>query len=165
MNDTQKGKTLIAYYSMSGHTRALAEEIRLTLSADIEEIREPRQRRGFPGMMSALFDALRRREPPIEPPVRDPAHYDLLILGGPVWAGRLASPVRTYAHRYATKAPHVAFFCTEGGNGGARAFAELEHLVSRAPDATLEIDAKRLAPEAHRDALQRFAATVLARKQ
>lgn len=80
--------------------------------------------------MSALFDALRRREPPIEPPVRDPAHYDLLVLGGPVLAG-----------------------------------AELEHPVSRAPDATLEIDAKRLASEAHRDALQRFAATVLARKQ
>lgn len=52
MHDMQKGKTLIAYYSMSGHTRALAEEIRLTLSADIEEIREPRQRRGFSGVMS-----------------------------------------------------------------------------------------------------------------
>lgn len=164
MNDTQNGRTLIAYYSMSGHTRALAEEIGRTLGADIDEIREPRQRRGFSGVMSALFDALRRREPPIEPPVRDPAKYDLLVLGGPVWAGRLASPVRTYAHRYATKAPHIAFFCTEGGNGGARAFAELERLVSRAPDATLEIDAKRLAPEAHRDALQRFATDVLAGK-
>jgi flavodoxin len=160
MNTSPNGKTLVAYYSMSGNTRTLAEEIRLTLGADIDEIREPRQRRGFTGVIRALFDALRQREPPIEPPTHDPAGYDLLVLGGPIWAGRLASPVRTYAHRYATQAPHIAFFCTEGGNGGARAFAELERLIARAPDATLEVDARRLKPEGHREALQRFAAAV-----
>jgi flavodoxin len=153
-------KTLIAYYSMSGNTRRLAEEIRQTLGADIDEIREPRQRHGFSGVMRALFDTLRKREPPIDPPSRNPADYDLLVLGGPIWAGHIASPVRTYAQRHATRAPRIAFFCTEGGNGGERAFAELERLVSRAPGATLEIDAKRLEPEAHREALQRFAASV-----
>jgi flavodoxin len=154
-------RTLIAYYSMSGHTQRIAEEIRATMGADaeLEPIREPRTRRGLSGVLRALFDAVTRREPPIEPVNRDPARYDLLILGGPVWAGRMASPVRTYAHRYGVNAPRVAFFCTEGGSGADQAFAELEQFCRHAPCATLVVDARHLQAAGHHEALARFAAT------
>lgn len=148
---------LVAYYSMSGNTRRIAEEIGSALHADLEEIREPHPRRGPVGALRALADAVLRRKPPIDPVGCDPAGYDLLVLGGPVWGGRIASPVRTYAQRHGARATQVAFFCTEAGRGSERAFADMEHLCRRAPKATFVVDAKHLAPATHRAELGHFA--------
>lgn len=154
-------RTLIVYYSMTGNTQKIADEIRAAMGAevDLERIHEPRERHGMTGAFRAMFDAVTRRKPPIEPIDRQPADYDLLILGGPVWAGRMASPVRTYASRHGGNAPQVAFFCTEGGSGADTAFAELEQLCHRAPSATLIVDRAHLAGMSHHDEVARFTAT------
>ena len=76
---------LVVYYSMTGHTRRIAEEVVATLNADCEEIREPHPRHGVGGVIRAMFDSITGREPPIEPPQHNPNDYDLLVLGGPVW--------------------------------------------------------------------------------
>lgn len=153
-------RILVAYYSMSGNTRQLAEEISSALGADREQIREPRPRQGASGVLRAMFDSIFRRKPPIDPAGRNPANYDLLVIGAPVWAGRIAAPARTYAYRYGAMASQVAFFCTEGGSGGERALAELESLCQRAPCATLVVDAPHLSPETHREELRRFTEAV-----
>jgi flavodoxin len=151
-------RTLIAFYSMSGNTRVVANEIRSAIDADIEEIVEPRLRHGIGGAARALFDNVFRREPPIAPANHDPSDYDVLLLGGPVWAGRMAAPVRTYAKQYARSARRVAFFCTEGARGADKAFADLEALCDHLPEATLAVDTKHLMPEAHREQLSHFTA-------
>jgi flavodoxin len=148
--------TLIAYYSLSGHTRKLANEIRGAIGAELEEIVEPKPRHGFSGVARALFDAITRRTPPILPPSHDPADYDLLVIGGPVWAGRMAAPVRAYAQSYGARVPHVAFFCTEGGRGADSAFSDLENLCRKSPDATLVVDAAHLPVVEHAVALSSF---------
>ena len=155
-------KTLVAYYSMTGHTRSLANEVRDVTGAELEEIQEPRPRHGFSGTLRALFDGVARRTPPILVTGHDPADYDLLVIGGPVWAGRMAAPVRTYAKRYGASARHVAFFCTEGGRGAEAAFADLEALCQRPPEATLVVDAAHLPAVEHHVALSRFASTLAA---
>lgn len=147
---------LIAYYSMSGHTRKLANEIHTAIGAEMEEIGEPRPRHGFSGVVRALFDAVARRTPPILAARHNPADYELLVIGGPVWAGRMAAPVRTYAQRYGAQAPHVAFFCTEGGRGADSAFADLEKLCQKPPDATLIVDAAHLPVVEHAVPLSNF---------
>lgn len=151
---------LVAYYSMSGHTRGIANEIRDVTGAELEEIGEPRPRHGFTGVMRALFDGVARRTAPILVASHDPADYDLLVLGGPVWAGRMAAPVRTYAKRYGASAPHVAFFCTEGGRGAESAFADLEKLCQHPPEATLVVDAAHLPAVEHHVALTRFVSSL-----
>jgi hypothetical protein len=151
---------LIAYYSMGGHTRAIANELRDATGADIEEIEEPNRRHGPMGAVRALFDAVARREPPIQPIKHEPGRYQVLLIGGPVWAGRMASPVRSFAKRYAASAPHVAFFCTEGGRGAETAFADLKALCGREPEATLVVDADHLLPASHRNDLSTFTARV-----
>jgi flavodoxin len=149
---------LIAYYSMGGNTRRLAEEIRAATDADIDEISEPEPRRGFRGVMRALFDATLGRKPIILATEHDPADYDLLVIGGPIWARRLAAPVRTFAERYGPKAKQVAFFCTEGGKGAENGYSDLEQLSQHHAVATLTVDAGHLAPAAHRSDLGRFIA-------
>jgi len=152
--------TLVAYYSLSGNTRRIANEIRNATDADIEEIGEITPRQGMGGTLRALVDAVTRRTPPILVADHNPADYDLLIIGGPVWAGRVASPVRTYAKRYGAQAPHVAFFCTEGGRGAESAFTDLQDLCQRAPDATLVVDAEHLPDIEHHVALSLFTSQI-----
>lgn len=138
---------------MTGHSAALARRLAQELGADAETLRERRPRHGFSGVVRALFDAIGRRFSPIEAPERDPGDYDWLILGGPVWAGRMASPIRTYARDHASRAPRLACFCTQGGHGADKAFAELAHLTGLSPQATLVVS---MAEPASREAEARF---------
>jgi flavodoxin len=157
-------EVLLLYYSMGGHTRRIAEELRTSTGADIEEIVEPRPRAGLGGLLRALWDATLRRMPAVLPPRHDVTAYPLVILGGPIWASRLAAPVRSFAARHAGGARRIAFFCTEGGHGAEQAFADLARLCGRTPLATLVVDAKHLEPAAHRGDVGRFSAN-LAREQ
>lgn len=149
-------RTLVAYFSLSVNTRRLAEEIAAALGADLEEIREVRPRRGIAGVFRALFDTLLRRDARLLPPVRSAKDYEVLVLGGPIWAGHLAAPVRTFARLHAAAPRRVALFCTQGGRGAEGAFAELQGAMDRPHGAVLAVDAAHLAPEAHADALRRF---------
>ena len=152
-------RTLIAYYSMTGNSRALAREIADAFpGADVEEIRERWPRRGLVGAARALADALLRREPRIEPPVHDPRDYDLVLMGGPIWAGRMAAPVRAFAGRYGPRPRRVGYFCTQGGSSTRVAFADLDAKCGRPAQATLVVDAMHLPAALHADALQRFVA-------
>lgn len=155
-------RILIAYYSMTGNTQQLSRELRAQLGngVDEERIREPRERRGLIGTLRSTCDVMLRREPSILPPAHLPGDYDLLVLGGPLWAGRLAGPVRAYARQYGTAASRVAFFCTQGGSDPAPAFAELQRLCHRAPRATLAINRDDLAPTRHARALRHFIRSV-----
>jgi flavodoxin len=162
-NSPTVGSTsLVAYYSLSGHTRTLAEAVRRAGSGDIEEIAEPRRRIGFSGELRALIDSLLRRAPPICAPERDPAAYDLLVLGGPVWAGRIAAPVRTYAKAFGTRAKDVAFFCTYDSDGAGAALQELADLCGRRPKAVLAVPAHALVSGAYQADVLRFARKALA---
>ena len=154
-------RMLIVYFSMSGHTRNLAEELRAATGADIEEIVEVCPRRGVRGMLRALWDASLRRKTPIQGISRDPAAYDVLIVGGPIWAKHLAAPVRTFVERYGHGAKQIALFCTEGGQGAEVAFEDVEQLVGKRAIATLVVDAKHLEPTDHRSQLGRFVASLM----
>lgn len=156
----EKNRALVVYYSMTGKSRKVAEEIGAAIGADIEEICEPHTRKGLGGALSAMFSALARREPPIRPSIHDPARYDLLVMGGPVWAGRMATPLRTYARRHGAQPQDVAFFCTEGGRGAEKAFDELREFCGHPPKATLVVNAEHLPRDAHSDQLRHFAETL-----
>lgn len=147
---------LVACYSLGGHTRTLASEIAAALGADLVDIREPHPRRGLGGVLRALYDGVRRRLPPVLAPDRLPSQYHVLVLGGPVWAGRLAAPVRRFARDYGAQAPVLAGFCTLGGRGAEEAFIDLAGLAGRAPVATLAVDQAHRTPDQHRCALQSF---------
>jgi len=155
-------RNLVAFYSLSGHTRVLANQIRLAGAGDLEEISEPDSRLGFPGEARALIDSMLRRAPTIRRPEYDPAKYDVLLLGGPVWSGRIAAPVRTYARSYGARARSVAFFCTYDSDGAHSAMQELATLCGRHPEAVLAVPAHALVSGGHEEELHRFIRQVVA---
>ena len=132
-------KTLVVYYSRTGHTEEVARAIAADLEADIVRIEDLVDRTGALGYLRSGRDALLGRSSSIRPTGTDPADYDLVIVGSPVWSGRLSTPVRTYIADNKTALQNVAFFCTEGGYGGPRVFKTMEELCGRQPIATLEV--------------------------
>lgn len=134
-------KALVVYYSRSGTTRTLATAIAQTLGCDLEEIRDTSRRSGALGYVRSLIEAFRRQPSAIEPAAHDPGSYDLVIVGTPVWAGSMSSPVRSYLMANKARLREAAFFCTLGGRGSESAFAQMQELAGRAPRALCAVAA------------------------
>ncbi|WP_084183314.1 flavodoxin family protein [Nevskia soli] len=140
-----KSNILVVYYSRSGTTREVAEALASALGCDIEEITDVRDRSGRIGYLRSLIAALRQRPSVIAPTTKDPSGYQLVIIGTPVWAGSVSSPVRAYLLKYASRLRSAAFFCTLGGRGAESTFAQMEKLIGQAPHACLSITAYEVA--------------------
>ena len=156
-------KTLVVYYSRTGHTDQLAKEIAARCGADIEKINDDGiDRSGLWGYLRSGWQALFGATPPIHRAAHNPAHYDLVVIGTPVWNWSLAAPVRTYAVRHASQFKRVAFFCTEGGSGERRALAELQRICGKPPMATMAVRERELDQPRHAQPLQDFMAQLVA---
>ncbi len=138
-------RILVVYYSRSGHTKQLAEQLARALSADLEAIADPTDRSGVRGYLRSGFEAGFQRIVPIAECTHDPNDYELVVVGTPVWNMSVSSPVRSYLHRYQDRLRKVAFFCTCGGSGGQRAFAQMARVCGLAPAATLIVREAELA--------------------
>jgi flavodoxin len=155
-------KTLVVYYSRSGHTKQMAREIAHKCRADLEPIREERDRSGLWGYWVSAWQSLVHEAAPILPTQRDPSQYDLVVIGTPVWDWCLAPPVRSYALRHASRFKQVAFFCTEGGSGHERVFEELTRICGKTPVATVAVTERQLPEPEHSEPLRGFVARLAA---
>ncbi len=133
------GKILVVYYSRTGTTARIGRELAQALGADEDMIRDVRSRAGFFGWMRSGYEAAMKVRPAIQPVEKDPADYDLVVLGTPVWAGTMASPMRTYVFQNRDKFKAVAFFCTQGGTTEQRTFDDMAELCGATPVATLSL--------------------------
>ncbi|MGI6603859.1 MAG: flavodoxin family protein [bacterium] len=105
-------RILIAYYSRTGKTKTVAENLAATIEADVEEIRTPDRRQGLLGFLRCGFEACRGKEVRIIPINKEPSSYDLVIVGTPIWAGRMSSPVRSFLSQYGHSIKNVAYIIT-----------------------------------------------------
>jgi flavodoxin len=153
------GRILVVYYSRSGTTARIGRELAQALGADTEMIRDTRSRAGFFGWMRSGYEATTKVRPAIQPIEKDPANYDLVVLGTPVWAGTMASPMRTYIYQNHEKFKSVAFFCTQGAKTEQRAFKDMAALCGAAPVATLSVQHDVVVKGNYRDRLEKFVAS------
>lgn len=155
---------LIAWYSETGHSEEAALALDKALDATIEEIRCPlyEDRHGFWLFCWRAITALFGRAAAIEPPRHDPAGFDLVVLVAPVWAGRLATPMRGYLEQFRGRLHKVAYVATLSGDDAGRAFADYAALTGQPGVGRLALsDADR---NGHRDTklLADFARTLVA---
>lgn len=131
-------KILLVYYSRTGFTRKLARDIAAACSCEVEEIQDVRNREGFLGYARTVFEAWTGKSPAIKEMTKDPAQYDMVVLGSPIWFSKIATPLRTYVKRHHQKFNNMAYFCTCGGALGAeKAIQDLAGLSDRKPAASL----------------------------
>jgi len=135
-------KALVVYTTQGGNTRRVAEDVAALLGADVEQVVDKKKRSGFFGFIFSGRDALGKKLTEIEPVQKDPAQYDLVVLGTPVWAGNITPAMRTYLQRHAGRLPkRVAFFATAAGTIDAKLFASFGEAAGVQPEATLGVPA------------------------
>ena len=149
-------KTLVVYYSRTGNTKLLGDELAGALGADIEELKDTKNRMGVAGWLQCARDARRKHFADLEPVRHAPADYDLVVLGGPIWGFTMCSPTRTYAVMHRDSFTRVAFFCTAGGYKNIPAsFEALKDATGMEPAATLGLSEGDVLDD-HADALAEF---------
>ena len=119
---------LVVYYSRTGKTRLVAEQLARLLDADLEEIREEKGRSGVLGFLGAGRDAMRKA------PARLVSEHTrggrkAVVLGMPVWAWAPPPAARAYLAQCPPAEAKLCAFCTHGGGGGKRLFRALGELV------------------------------------
>jgi flavodoxin len=88
-------KMLILYYSMTGNTRACCEALQQALEADMIEIKDLNDRSGRWGYVKTAIGSLLGMHTDIEPENPDLSTYPNIILGSPIWTGKLSMAIRT----------------------------------------------------------------------
>ena len=109
---------LCMYYSRTGNTRATITEMAEALGAEVVELRDDVERRGFFGWLRSGMDAMARKIPAVvKPETKLPlSEYDLVIIGTPVWAGRCSSPVRSFLLQFGEELKEAAYVITRGSD-------------------------------------------------
>lgn len=128
-------KILVAFYSLKGHTRKVGSEVAKLLKADIEEIKDLKDRSKIISWQTSAFDEELRTPTRIQKSEKDTLDYDLVIIGTPIWDGIVPS-VKEYLAK--NKFKKVAFFSTFDA-ASEDAFYVMEKICKKKPVATLEV--------------------------
>jgi menaquinone-dependent protoporphyrinogen IX oxidase len=126
-------RVLVVCYSRGGATWRVAQHLAEALDGELERIEERCSRAGIGGYVRSMLEALAKGVPAIGT-WRDPRDYDLVVLGSPVWAGTMSSPVRSYVLTHPGQLRSAAFFAVMGGRGGEDTVREMQ-LACNAPRA------------------------------
>jgi flavodoxin len=151
-------KILVAYYSRTGTTRTVGEALAKELGADRDEIVDLKKRTGLRPIrfLIAGRDAMARKLTDIrfERPAEE---YDLVVIGTPVWAGRITPAVRTYLSSQRLEGKRVAFFCTnEFSHEGV--FEEMKKMIPNSIFVgALGVPAKEVKSGAYVEKVKQFA--------
>lgn len=126
-----KKKILVVYYSRSGNTKKVSEDIAKRLGADVEEIIDKKDRSGAGGYFIAGKDAMMGNLAEIQPLKKDPAQYDLVVIGTPIWSWDMTPAVRTYITEKKNSFKEVAFFTLSGSTKYEKTVKNMETLSGK----------------------------------
>jgi len=120
---------VIAYYSRTGATRKVAEQLAALLDADLEEIREAKDRSGVLGWLGAAMDTTLKREANLTSE-HNIAGRKTVVIGMPVWGLTPPPAVRSYLKKADLAGKKVCAYCACLATGGGRT---LEAVAKQVP--------------------------------
>lgn len=133
--DKQNGKkVLIAYYSWSGNTKAVAEEIHKQIGGDLQAIVPvtPYSETYAVTVAKAKQEQLGNSRPAIKTQIANIDGYDTILLGYPNWWGSYPMLIATFAENHKLNGKTIAPFYTHGGGGEQRCSSDLRKLLPQA---------------------------------
>lgn len=122
---------LVVYYSLTGNTARVAEDIAARLNAEVETISDQRKRSGLWGHLRAVTDTIREAPAQIANFRKDPTQYVLIVVGTPVWAAKMTPAIRAYLRITRGALGEVAFFTTSGNTDAAKIVPFMEALAGQ----------------------------------
>jgi hypothetical protein len=108
-------RSLVLYYSVTGHTQTVARLLAERLGADLVRVTCPVIEGGFMGGLRQVWYIFTNTVPQIIVPDPPGEAYDLVVMAGPVWAARPAPPLRAMIVRQPAFGKDRAIFLTCDG--------------------------------------------------
>jgi len=129
-------KQLIVYYSFTQNNELLAKALQRRLGCDILKIETVKKR----SAMTIFLDILFNRKPALRPYQVD-REVEQYVFVAPVWAGRIASPLKTFLQDERNNIKHYSFITFCGGMQGQkdRIENELTKLLTERPQKVTEL--------------------------
>jgi hypothetical protein len=143
---------LVVFYSYTGNSRRVAETLAAQHGWLLGEITDAERR----GVLRCVLDSLLRRRPAIRYTGPDPSDFRTVVLVSPIWAQRLAGPMRSFVAGRREDLRRVAVISTMGSGGEAKAVAEITQLLGRAPILTAAFTEREIADGSCNGRLLRF---------
>lgn len=126
--------TLIAYFSYTGHTKGIAQQLQELTGGTLFEIKP-----AIP--YSDDYDTTERQgrketkdgyRPELEEMPAELASYDTILLGTPNWFNTVAPPVASFLVDSDLSGKKIALFCTNGGGGLGHTVADIRAICKDA---------------------------------
>ena len=128
------GRVLIAYYSRTGNTRAVAEGIRTVVPGDLFELKTSHT---YPAAYRPTTDQAKREQeqnfrPKLVADVADIDGYDTVFLGFPNWWSTMPMAFFTFLETHRLAGKTVVPFCTHEGSYLGGSVADIRRLCPQA---------------------------------
>ena len=127
-------RVLVLYYSETGTTKTVAQELQQQLQADIEGIEAVEPYSG--NFQETIQRSQREREngttPELKPLKSKIADYDVIFLGYPIWFGTYAMPIATLVKANDFAGKKIVPFCTFGSGGLNTSSEDLKKALPKA---------------------------------
>ncbi len=137
-SDDDRTNVLVAYFSATGTTEGVAENIAAGLNADLYEI-VPQELYTDADLNYNDDDSRSTIEmndpdarPAISGSVENMEQYDIVFIGYPIWWGEAPRIISTFVESYDFSGKTIVPFCTSGGSGIGSSAEDLEELTSGA---------------------------------
>jgi len=113
-------KKLVIFYSLDGNTKFISETIAQTIGADLLELKPVKDinnqgaAKYFWGGRQVIF----KTKPELQALNLNPADYDLIFIGTPVWAFTFAPALKTFFSQTKLTNKKIVVFCSHEGHPG-----------------------------------------------
>ena len=126
-------RILVAYFSWSGNTREIANQIHRIVGGDLFEIVTVTK---YPRDYDETVKQARKEletgcRPQLTSEVEDIESYDLVFIGYPNWCYTIPAPVASFLSKCDSAEKTVAPFCTHGGDGLGESVEDIAKLCQR----------------------------------
>ena len=132
---SRKGENniLVAYFSRSGNTRLLANQIHEKVGGGIFEIQPEKP---YPADYDAAVKLAKEEKesgfrPRLKAKIIDIGSYGFVFLGYPIWWGTFPMPVATFLSDYDFSGKTIVPFCTNGGSGLGHSVGDIKRLCQK----------------------------------
>lgn len=132
----ENAKILVAYFSWSGNTEGIAEEIISQIDADLFELvlEEPYSSNYNRVLDEAQRDLNNNARPRLLNKVDNMEEYDVIMIGYPNWWATIPMPIATFLESYDFDDKIIIPFCSHGGGGLGQSVTDISKL---SPDSIL----------------------------
>ncbi|MBP8784502.1 MAG: NAD(P)H-dependent oxidoreductase [Synergistaceae bacterium] len=132
--EKQSKKILVAYFSRSGNTREIANQIHKKVGGDIFEIVTVKP---YPKEYRECTDLAKRElesnaRPQLAKEVANMDSYDVVFIGYPNWWGTIPMALFTFLEKYDFAGKTIIPFCTHGGSALGRSVQDITKLAPKA---------------------------------